>query len=112
MQKTAGIMLCCLCWLGPVQAAETGIASAYDYPQKIGCPPYAAYDRNAMTAAHKTLPCGTKVRVTGVNGRSIVVSINDRGPYVRGRIIDLSYAAAQAIGMGMSIMRVKVDVIR
>lgn len=57
-------------------------------------------DGNAMTAANKTLPFGTRVRVTNrKNGRSVVVRINDRGPYISGRIIDLSYAAKTAIGM-------------
>ena len=55
---------------------------------------------NAMTAAHKSLPFGTNVRVTNpANGRSVVVRINDRGPFIRGRAIDLSRAAAQRIGM-------------
>ncbi len=54
----------------------------------------------AFTAAHKTLPMGTKVLVTNLeNGRQTVVRINDRGPFVKGRIIDLSYAAARALGM-------------
>ncbi len=58
------------------------------------------YDMNAMTAAHRTLPFGTLVKVTNVaNGKSVVVRINDRGPYCGDRIIDLSKAAAQAIGM-------------
>ena len=53
-----------------------------------------------MTAAHKTLPCGSQVMVTNKrNGQSVVVTINDRGPYVAGRIIDLSLAAARAINM-------------
>jgi rare lipoprotein A len=55
---------------------------------------------NALTAAHKTLPFGTKVRVTNLtNKKSVVVRINDRGPFVAGRIIDLSYAAAKKIKM-------------
>ena len=58
------------------------------------------YNMHAMTAAHKTLPLGTYVRVNNLeNNRSAVVRINDRGPFVRGRIIDLSYAAANAIGI-------------
>ena len=58
------------------------------------------FNMYSMTAAHKTLPLGTYVRVTNLkNGRSVVVKINDRGPYVRGRIIDLSYAAAKKLGM-------------
>ena len=57
------------------------------------------FNTHALTAAHKTLPFGTWVRVVNKrNGRSVVVRINDRGPYVRGRIIDLSHAAARAIG--------------
>lgn len=58
------------------------------------------YNQNAMTAAHKSLAFGTRVRVTDqVTGRSISVTINDRGPFVRGRIIDLSKAAATKLGM-------------
>lgn len=58
------------------------------------------FDMNAMTAAHKTLPFGTQVRVTNPrNGRSVTVRINDRGPFIRGRTIDLSRAAAERLGM-------------
>lgn len=58
------------------------------------------FNQNAMTAAHKTLPLHSVVRVTNLaNNESVVVRINDRGPYVRGRIIDLSKGAARAIGM-------------
>ncbi len=68
------------------------------------------YDMHAMTAAHKTLPLGTYVRVSNLeNNRSAVVRINDRGPFVHGRIIDLSYAAADNIGIVDSgIARVEV----
>lgn len=59
------------------------------------------YDMHALTAAHRTLPLGACVRVTTLgSARSVVVRINDRGPFVRGRVIDLSYAAAQALGLG------------
>ena len=58
------------------------------------------FNTNAYTAAHKTLPFGTKVKVTNKNtGRSVVVRINDRGPYLHGRVIDLSRASARAIGI-------------
>ncbi|MGV2293346.1 septal ring lytic transglycosylase RlpA family protein [Trinickia sp. YCB016] len=58
------------------------------------------YNMNALTAAHKTLPLASYVRVTNTtNDKSVVVKINDRGPYVRGRIIDLSYAAARVLGL-------------
>ena len=57
------------------------------------------YDQNAMTAAHKTLPLGTRVKVTRTDtGRSIVVVINDRGPYIEGRIIDLTLRGARILG--------------
>jgi rare lipoprotein A len=58
------------------------------------------YDMNALTAAHKTLPLASYVRVTNMaNHKEVVVKINDRGPYVRGRVIDLSYAAAKLLGI-------------
>lgn len=71
------------------------------------------FNQNEMTAAHKTLPFNTRVRVTSVsNGRSVIVTINDRGPYVRGRMIDLSAAAAKAIGLGgRGIGKVKLEVL-
>jgi rare lipoprotein A len=69
------------------------------------------FNQNAMTAAHRTLPFGTLVRVTNMrNGRSVIVRINDRGPFTRGRIIDLSVAAARAIDMyssGVASVRVE-----
>jgi len=72
----------------------------------------AVYDMYQLTAAHKTLPLGTSAMVTHLdNGKSVLVTINDRGPFVRGRIIDLSYAAAQALGMveeGVAKVRVEV----
>lgn len=59
------------------------------------------FDQNALTAAHRSLPFGTRVRVTSAStGRSVVVRINDRGPFVRGRSIDLARAAARVIGCG------------
>src|SRR6476620_844487 len=70
------------------------------------------FNPGAMTAAHRTLPFGTRVRVTNSrNGRSIIVRINDRGPLVKGRAIDLSSGAARAIGMG-STGNVRMEVIR
>jgi rare lipoprotein A len=71
------------------------------------------YNMNELTAAHKSLKFGTKVRVTNANnGKSVVVRINDRGPYVGSRIIDLSKGAAQAIDMiGSGTASVKVEVL-
>ena len=69
------------------------------------------FNMNALTAAHRSLPFGTQVRVTNVdNGRTVVVTINDRGPFTRGRIIDLSKAAASRLGMikqGLAKVRVE-----
>jgi rare lipoprotein A len=66
-----------------------------------------------LTAAHRMLPLGTRVRVTNVaNGRSVVVRINDRGPFVAGRIIDLSQAAAREIGaLGAGVVTVRLEVL-
>ncbi len=71
------------------------------------------YDMHAMTAAHKTLPIPTRVRVTNLaNGKSVIVKVNDRGPFARGRIIDLSYAAAKKLDMiGPGTAEVKIEVI-
>ncbi len=71
------------------------------------------YKPGTMTAAHKTLPFGTRVKVTNMNnGRSTVVRINDRGPFVGGRIIDLSETAADAIGMRNSgVAPVKIQIL-
>jgi peptidoglycan lytic transglycosylase len=81
--------------------AEEGVASQYgrDSGDRVACG--GELDEGALTAAHRTLPCGTRVRVTNKsNGHSVTVTINDRGPFVDGRVIDLSPAAARAIRMG------------
>jgi rare lipoprotein A len=69
------------------------------------------YDMNALTAAHRTLPLAAYVRVTNsANAKSVVVRINDRGPYSRGRVIDLSYAAARMLGLQHSgVAHVKIE---
>jgi rare lipoprotein A len=80
--------------------AATGTASWYGKAHH-GQPTASGetYDMHALTAAHPSLPLGTRVRVTNVkNDRSVEVRINERGPFVRGRILDLSYAAAQELG--------------
>ncbi len=71
------------------------------------------YDKNELTAAHKTLPFGTKVRVTNIkNGKSVVVEINDRGPYIKSRVLDLSQAAFSEIGKTNSgVMQVEYEVL-
>lgn len=71
------------------------------------------YDMNALTAAHPSLPFGTRVKVRSlVNGREVIVRINDRGPFAPGRIIDLSHAAAKAIGLvGFGVKRVSLTLV-
>jgi rare lipoprotein A len=92
-------------------SGQTGVASYYWQPQALASG--GRFNPGAMTAAHKTLPFGTRVRVKHLsNGRSVDVVINDRGPYVAGRIIDLSKAAAGKIGMtGQGVARVTMTVI-
>lgn len=94
-----------------VRGPAHGKASYYWQPQRVASGGW--FNPNAMTAAHKTLPFGTKVRVTNHhNGRSVVVKINDRGPFVKGRIIDLSKAAAGVIGMqGAGVVPVSLEVL-
>ncbi len=95
----------------PITSVLQGLASFYWEPQRVAAGGW--FNPNAMTAAHKTLPFGTKVRVTHLgNGKSVDVKINDRGPYVAGRIIDLSKAAAGVLGMqGQGVAKVKVTVL-
>jgi rare lipoprotein A len=77
--------------------ATTGMASYYGYGGRTANG--ERHNAAAMTAAHRTLPFGTRVRVTNTsNGRSVVLRINDRGPFVRGRVIDVSTGAADALG--------------
>src|ERR1700674_4171630 len=78
---------------------QSGVASVYSTESGSRTASGARLNPGALTAAHRSLPFGSKVRVTNrSNGRSVVVTINDRGPFVRGRIIDLSTGAAGVIG--------------
>jgi rare lipoprotein A len=112
MSSRLGAALCGALMLfafSPIAHAQSGIASVY--AEHGGST--ANGERvvpGALTAAHRTLPFGTRVRVTNRrNGRSVVVRINDRGPFVRGRIIDLTPAAARAIGVsGLAPVMVEV----
>ena len=79
-----------------ITQAETGIASWYSDTRTASG---ERFNPKAMTCAHKTLKFGTVVTITGDNGKSIKCRINDRGPYVKGRIIDLTRGAAQRLGM-------------
>jgi rare lipoprotein A len=98
-------------------AAETmgtsyGLASYYSEGAQTASG--EQFDPNALTAAHPNLPFGTKLRVTNVaTGRSVIVRVNDRGPFVPGRVVDVSSSAAAALGIvGQGTAKVKLDVVK
>ncbi len=97
---------------GKPVSTEIGLASWYGPPYKgRKAADGTVFDENALTAAHRTLPMGTTVRVTNLETQqSVVVRITDRGPFVQGRTLDLSLAAAKAIGVyRMGVAKVKVE---
>ena len=111
------------------QASRVRSTPASDHVAKLGVPSYGlasyydegtrtasgeSFDPQALTAAHPDLPFGTKLRVTNVTtGKSVIVRVNDRGPFVPGRIVDVSHSAAAALGMiDQGTAEVKVDVVQ
>ena len=89
----------------------SGIASFYGNESGSKTASGQRFNQNDMTAAHRSLPFGTRLRVTH-GGRSVVVTINDRGPFIRGRVLDLSTGAARAIGLtGAGVSRVTAEVV-
>ena len=89
----------------------SGMASYYGNESGSRTASGQRFNQNAMTAAHRSLPFGTKLRVTH-GGQSVVVTINDRGPFIRGRVLDLSTGAARAIGLtGAGVGRVTAEVV-
>jgi rare lipoprotein A len=92
--------------------ASQGIASFYTEGTRTASG--EKFDTNQLTAAHPSLPFGTRLRVTNVaTGKSVTVRVNDRGPYVPGRVVDVSYSAARMLGMvGGGIAKVKLDVVK
>ena len=97
---------------GDIKTASHGVASFYTEGTKTASG--ERFNTMEMTAAHPTLPFGTKLRVTDVgSGKSVTVRVNDRGPYVAGRVVDVSYSAANALGMvGKGVTNVKLDVVQ
>ena len=98
-------------------AAETQVAShgvASFYTEGTQTASGERFDTNELTAAHRTLPFGTRLRVTNVaTGQSVTVRVNDRGPFVPGRVVDVSHSAAQTLGMVEGgIAKVKLDVVQ
>jgi rare lipoprotein A len=94
------------------KTASQGVASFYTEGTQTASG--EKFDTHDLTAAHPTLPFGTRLRVTNVaTGRSVTVRVNDRGPYVPGRIVDVSYSAAESLGMvGRGVANVKLDVVQ
>jgi rare lipoprotein A len=89
----------------------SGMASFYGNESGSKTASGQRFNQNAMTAAHRSLPFGTKLRVSH-GGRSVVVTINDRGPFIRGRVLDLSTGAARAVGLtSAGVGRVTAEVI-
>jgi rare lipoprotein A len=98
VRAAAGLALSACVAMPSVAQAQCGSASWYSLPGNRTANG-ERMNPSAMTAAHRSLPFGTKVTVTNNrNGRSVVVRINDRGPFIKGRIIDVSKAAAHALG--------------
>lgn len=91
--------------------SESGIASVYSTENGSRTASGQRLDPSALTAAHRTLPFGTKVRITNKsNGHSVVVTINDRGPFIRGRVIDVTPAGARALGFsGLAQVTLETD---
>jgi rare lipoprotein A len=89
----------------------SGMASYYGNESGSKTASGARFNQNAMTCAHRSLPFGTKLKVTH-GGRSVVVTVNDRGPFIRGRVLDLSTGAARAVGLtGAGVGRVTAEVV-
>jgi rare lipoprotein A len=89
----------------------SGMASFYGNESGSKTASGAHFNQNAMTCAHRSLPFGTRLRVTH-GGRSVVVTVNDRGPFIRGRVLDLSTGAARAVGLtGAGVGRVTAEVV-
>ena len=97
--------------IAPTGGSFAGKASYYGNESGSRTASGQRFNQNAMTAAHRSLPFGTKLRVTH-RGQSVVVTINDRGPFIRGRVLDLSKGAARAIGLtGAGVGHVTAEVI-
>jgi len=94
------------------QTTSDGLASFYSHGTRTASG--ERFNAGEMTAAHRTLPFGTRVRVTNVaTGQSVTVRVNDRGPFVKGRVIDLSHSAAESLGIvGRGVSPVKLDVVQ
>ena len=107
----AGLVAVSIMTISAEAMAQTGRASWYALTSKTASGEWC--DPSAMTAAHRSLPFGTRVKVTNLNnGREVVVRINDRGPFVGGRVIDVTRAAAKKLGfINAGTAQVKITVL-
>lgn len=99
-------------WAGQVESGKASYYGAKFQSQRTASG--ELYDEAKKTAAHRKLPFGTKIKVTNIkNGRSVIVKVNDRGPFVKGRIVDLSKAAFSAIAnLSAGVVDVSIEVIK
>jgi rare lipoprotein A len=106
-------MMAAIACAAQLPPAQQGLASVYSEEfQGKRTASGERYDRGALTAAHRTLPLGAELEVTNLdNGKSVRVRVNDRGPHVQARIIDLSARAAAALGMRSGVARVKLEIL-
>ncbi len=89
-------VICCA--LEPAAAATSGLASFYKTGRQTANG--ERYNPDGLTAAHRNLPFGTRLKVTNLrNGKTVIVRVNDRGPFIKRRVLDLSFGAARAIGL-------------
>jgi rare lipoprotein A len=111
------LLISCCCLTGAPSSSYVQVGKASYYGDEFHGKKTASgeiYNKWALTCAHKKIPFGTKLRITNLeNKKSVVVKVNDRGPFIRGRIIDLSYAAAKKIGMiKHGVVKVKIEVVK
>ncbi len=109
LKKTVLVLGMTILATGAAQASWTGKASYYGGKGRTASGGHVGH----LTAAHRSLPFGSKIRVTNLrNQRSVVVTVNDRGPFIRGRIVDVSTGAAGVLGMkGAGVAPVRVEVV-
>ena len=118
MNKSSTLLLFSCCFLVACQTLGSGMAGKASYyaHQYHGRPTASGepYNMYAMTAAHPSLPFGTLLRVTNLqNGRSVIVRVNDRGPFKAGRVVDVSLAAAEQLGLILpGTAEVRLEVVR
>jgi rare lipoprotein A len=112
-QKTSGSWMDANASIGSQSSGRSFAGKASFYGNESGSKTASGqrFNQNAMTAAHRSLPFGTKLRVTH-RGQSVVVTVNDRGPFIRGRVLDLSKGAARAIGLtGAGVGHITAEVV-